>query len=82
MAWMINRDSLQDLKGIQADVNRIFNTAFPRLGEPGETLERGSWVPGVDIIEGEQAVLLEADLPGLKPADFKLSIENNILTLS
>ncbi|NDD63793.1 MAG: Hsp20/alpha crystallin family protein [Acidobacteria bacterium] len=82
MTWMIGRDPFSDLRGIQADVNRIFNGAFPRYAEQPETTERGSWAPGVDISEGEQAIVLEADLPGVKPADFKLSIENNVLTLS
>ena len=82
MTWMINRDAFNDLRGVQADVNRIFSAAFPRLSEPGEGLEKGSWVPAVDISEGELAIILEADLPGVKPSDFRLSVENNVLTLS
>lgn len=82
MTWMIGRDPFNNLRGLEADVNRIFNTAFPRYGEAGEVLEKGSWTPGVDITEGELAIVLEADLPGVRPADFRLSIENNVLTLS
>lgn len=82
MTWMIGRDPFSDLRGLQADVNRIFNNTFPRYSEAGEVLEKGSWTPEVDITEGELAIVLEADLPGVKPTDFRLSIENNVLTLS
>jgi len=36
----------------------------------------------VDIFEDQNSITLEADLPGLKPGDFNLSIENYRLTLS
>jgi HSP20 family protein len=36
----------------------------------------------VDIYEDENSIVLEADLPGVKPEDFKLSIENYKLSLS
>ncbi|MFM8395540.1 MAG: Hsp20/alpha crystallin family protein [Acidobacteriota bacterium] len=81
MNWMIQRDPFNELRGIQDDVNRIFNTAFPRLGEE-RGMEKVSWAPHVDIYEGEQAIVLEADLPGVKATDFTLAVENNILTLS
>lgn len=45
-------------------------------------MEKVSWAPHVDIYEGEQAIVLEADLPGVKATDFTLAVENNILTLS
>lgn len=81
MTWMIQRDPFNELRGIQDDVNRIFNAAFPRGGEE-RGLEKVSWTPHVDIYEGEQAIVLEADLPGVKATDFTLAVENNILTLS
>jgi HSP20 family protein len=42
----------------------------------------GNWAPNVDIYEDQNSITLEADLPGLKPGDFNLSIENYRLTLS
>jgi HSP20 family protein len=66
---------------MQGDFNRLFTTTLPRLFN-GEEVLSGSWSPRVDISESENSIVLEADLPGLKPEDFKLSIENFKLTLS
>ena len=79
--WMIERDSMGDWRKVQDDVNRIFNAAFPRWGEREEGLRKGSWTPQVDIFEGPNAIVLEADLPGVRAEDFRLSIENFVLTL-
>jgi HSP20 family protein len=66
---------------MQDDFNRLFTTTLPRLFN-GEEVLSGSWSPRVDISETENSIVLEADLPGLKPEDFRLSIENFKLTLS
>jgi HSP20 family protein len=79
---MIRRDPFGELRSIQEDFNRIFNSALPRVVGKEEGLMRGNWAPSVDIYEDQNAIVLEADLPGLKAGDFKLTIENNSLTLS
>ena len=81
MSWMIKRDPFQELKNLREEMNRAFNPV-PGLFNMEEGLLRGQWSPNVDIREDENAIYLEADLPGLKPGDFKLSIENYKLTLS
>ncbi len=43
--------------------------------------QSGSWVPAVDIVEGKDEIRLVAELPGLAPADVKLSLENRTLTI-
>jgi HSP20 family protein len=42
----------------------------------------GSWVPSADIVETPGELQLRAELPGVKPEDAKLSVENGVLTLS
>jgi HSP20 family protein len=78
---LIRRDVTNDLRNLQEDFNRLFGSGFPRLFNAEEGLLRGSWNPTVDIYENEDGIVLEADLPGLKPGDFELSVENNTLTL-
>jgi HSP20 family protein len=76
------RDPISELN---REFNRIFSTAFPGLSRPyGSTEEgllNGSWNPAVDVFEDQNGIVLEADLPGVKPGDFTLNIENNVLTL-
>ena len=82
MSWMIKRDPFSELRNIQEDFNRIFNSTLPRFFSGEEGLLGGNWAPSVDIYEDQNSITLEADLPGLKPGEFKLSIENYRLTLS
>jgi len=82
MTWMIKRDPFSELRNLQDDFNRIFSSAAPRFFGNEEGLLGGAWAPGVDIYEDQNAIVLEADLPGLKSGDFNLSIENYKLTLT
>lgn len=40
------------------------------------------WTPAVDIREIDNAYLLHADVPGVKPEDIEIHMENNVLTLT
>ena len=62
------------------DLNRAFGAGLPRFFND-EGLVKGSWNPTVDVFEDQHGIVLEADLPGIKPGDFELAIENNVLTL-
>jgi len=39
------------------------------------------WVPAVDIKEEDARFLIEADVPGVKPDDIEITMEDGILTL-
>jgi HSP20 family protein len=84
MSWIVKRDPFNEMRNLQESFNQAFNTAFPGsfLGRFEDGLLSGKWTPSVDIYEDQNAIKLEADLPGVKPGDFKLSIENYKLTLS
>jgi HSP20 family protein len=44
--------------------------------------ERRGFAPAVDIYEDEDAIVVKAELPGVKPEDVNISVENNVLTMS
>jgi HSP20 family protein len=46
-----------------------------------ENLPASSWFPACDVFEDKDAVKLLAELPGVRPEDVKLSVENNLLTI-
>jgi HSP20 family protein len=46
-----------------------------------ESLPASSWFPACDVFEDKDAVKLLAELPGVRPEDVKLSVENNLLTI-
>ncbi len=77
---IVKYDPFGDLRVLQDEVNRLFSGTVARSGRQDEVL-RGAWSPQVDIFENKNEIVLEAELPGMKPEDVDISIENNLLTL-
>ena len=59
------------------ELNRLGN----QLSRSSDS-RRGPFAPMVDILEKEDAILVKAELPGVKPDDVYVHVENNVLTLS
>jgi HSP20 family protein len=76
---IVRYDPFRDLRGLQDEMNRLFSSTFSRGGD--DQMTRGSWNPSVDIFENKDQIVLEAELPGMKPEDVEISVENNVLTL-
>lgn len=60
------------------EMNRVFSMA---AGQDDVTANSGDWVPAVDISEDEKAYTIRADVPGVKPEDVDVELENGVLTL-
>ena len=71
--------SFRQLSSYQDRMNRFFEGSLARWEEPDGL--SGNWVPAVDILETENNLVLKAELPGLKPEDVDIRVENNTLTL-
>jgi Molecular chaperone (small heat shock protein) len=80
MSWLVRKDPFADLRNVQDELGAFLYSAFPRAFRNEEGLV-GNWNPRVDIAETQDSIVLEADLPGMKPGDFDLSVENYTLTL-
>jgi len=48
----------------------------------GEGLQSAAWLPVVDIEESAEAYTIRAELPGLSKEKVKVTVENDVLTLS
>jgi HSP20 family protein len=73
------RSPLAELQGLNRLVDEAFRS-WPGLAQE-ETPLVGNWLPPVDILEDKDAVRIAAELPGVKPEDVKISMENNVLTI-
>jgi HSP20 family protein len=40
-----------------------------------------TWSPSVDITENDNAFVLHADIPGVKPEEIEVSMDNGVLTI-
>ena len=45
-------------------------------------LPRGEYWPALDLAEDGNKLVVKADLPGIKPDDVELSVQDNMLTLA
>jgi HSP20 family protein len=64
-------------------LNTILDDAFSSW--PFQSQENGSltssWIPACDVFEDQDAVKIVAEVPGVRPEDVKISLENNLLTI-
>jgi HSP20 family protein len=77
-------DEETPLADLRHEVNRLFDNF---LREPFEWAERtissfGPWQPAVDVAETDEEVIVRAEVPGLKPGDFDVTITGDQLVLS
>lgn len=61
-----------------AELRHRLDQAFRDFGDGG----RGAWTPSVDLIRRDDSLVLRADIPGIKPDEVKIEIEDDVLTVS
>ena len=72
-----------DSANLAQRMERMFDEMVGRgLWRPSEDRPlRGTWVPAVNILEREDAMVITADLPGLKAEDVEVTVEEGILSI-
>ena len=69
------------LQSFQDEMNRMFNQFFRSgTGEEG-SWEQRTWAPPVDIYETDNALVFQADLPGVAKDEVSIEVHNNTLIL-
>ncbi|MGD9736011.1 MAG: Hsp20/alpha crystallin family protein [Solirubrobacterales bacterium] len=53
---------------------------FRDIGD-GDGIARG-WTPSVDVVRSDESIVLRVDLPGIKPDEVKISVQDGVLTVS
>ena len=51
------------------------------LQDEGNGAITSAWLPACDVFEDKETVKIVAELPGVRPEDVKLSLENSLLTI-
>ena len=68
----------QDLFSGLSRLNRIMDEA---LGSWNGGNVASAWLPACDVIEDKDHLKIALELPGVRPEDVKVSVENNVLTI-
>ena len=72
-------DAVTSLRRLNSVLDEAFST-WPFQSEENGALT-SAWIPACDVFEDKNAVKIVAEVPGVRPEDVKLSIENNLLTI-
>lgn len=67
---------------LHRDLDQIAGRRFGASGGDNDASSVADWVPAVDIIEEKDRFVLRADVPGVKPEDIDVNMENGMLTVS
>jgi len=71
--WEPFRGSFPDTQ-----LNRLFSDFFGRASQEQNLT---TWTPAVDIYEGQNELVVKAELPEVKLDELDIRVENNILTI-
>ena len=70
---IIRWDPFREMTNLQGQVNRLADSLWSGRQE--------SWVPAVDVFDTKEAVVLKAELPGMKVDDIQIEVDDNVLTI-
>jgi HSP20 family protein len=66
---------LSPIFGLRREIDRLFEDTFTGRGVTG------TWTPAVDIHETSKELRIDFELPGIRPEDVELDVENGMLSV-
>jgi HSP20 family protein len=78
---IIRWDPFRDLVSLREKMNRLFEDAVTARGEERDMIS-STWAPSVDIYETENAIIMNAEVPGIDEKDIEIKIEDNTLIIN
>jgi HSP20 family protein len=83
MTTMMRWDPFQDLRSAQDEMAQMSPMLAHALGLHTQqaNARASAWVPALDISERKDAYLVTVELPGLKPEDLDITMEDGLLTV-
>ena len=73
---------LRELDEMEKRLSTLFGRQGLRPDGEKEAMTMAEWSPLVDITEDEKEYLIKAELPDVKKEDVKLTVQDNVLTIS
>jgi HSP20 family protein len=76
MANLVRWDPVQEMTSLHDAMNQLFSESFVRPGSM-----TGAFQPAVDLYETEHEYVVKLAAPGLKPDNFEITMQQNVLTI-
>ena len=64
--------------GELSELRTRFDRVFEEFGNGREHV----WTPSIDVVRDDDKLVMHADVPGIKPEEVKIEIEDDVLTVS
>jgi HSP20 family protein len=74
-------DPIREVASLQNRMNSLFQDFSRNQGGEADALITAAFVPPVDVYEDEHKIVLKIEIPGVKPEDLDIRLENNMLTV-
>ncbi|MGA9116986.1 MAG: Hsp20/alpha crystallin family protein [Bacteroidota bacterium] len=71
-----------DILGMQQDIKGMFDTFFREGLEHDTDAAASAWNPPVDVAEQEDGYVVMMELPGVRREDVKITMRENVLTVT
>ena len=73
--WRFGRvtDPFREMQRLQSEMNRLFSTVDPQIGHE---------YPPINVWSGQRDVIFTAEIPGIDPSTFDISVIGDTLTVS
>jgi len=75
---LVKWDPMREINSF-GDMNRLFDSFFGSHAQNGMSRR---WTPAMDLVEVGDALVLKADLPGLRREDVSIEVKDGVLTIS
>ncbi len=75
MTW----DPFREVSTMREDMERLFDSMLSRY--PRERVQ-AVWAPSIDVEETNDAIIIRAELPGMKREDIKVTVAEDTVTIS
>ena len=79
MAGLIPWLGRTEVDRFRGEMDRLFDDFFS--WSPFRSLERGDWMPAVDMSEDQKQIVVHAEIPGMDIKDIDISLNGRILTV-
>ena len=75
---LVRWSPMREMMRLRNDFDRLFEET---MDLPGWQWSESLGAPAVDVAEKEDAIVVKASLPGIKPEELDVSIKDNVLTI-
>jgi HSP20 family protein len=76
---MTRWEPARELSSLREEFERMFRQAF---GGPESASSAGAWSPALDVEETEDAFVLHVEMPGVKPDDLDVTLDEDVLSIN